>query len=422
MIQSRFKRALELSRVAAKVGFKELMSGDMPSRIEQAKILAESLTRLKGAALKAGQLLSLDLDDYFPPEAIQILSQLQNNVTEHPAVDIKKILKESLKPEVLRDLKNIESRPFAAASMGQVHRAQFLNQEIVLKVQYPGLEGAVEGDVQLLKKIFTAFCYLSGREMNLDFLFQEIEEVLTQELDYEKEAQSIAEFGDLFQNQQWQNVPVRAPTVIPELSHRQLLAMSYESGKTLKEWMEGRPSLADRERVGRSILELYIYEFFKWGLVQTDPNPGNFLVSSQPELRIVALDFGAVRRYSPEFRKGYVEILRSIRTASESEILAKVIDFGLLDPREDQEVKLLLIELLKWGFRPFESSEFDFSNDSFLKENSRLIRLLIQKSKYSAPPHQLIFLHRKLGGVFAILRKLQIQINLVEYWDQVMGK
>lgn len=426
LFNSRIKRTLELTKMAAKIGLKELTSGDIKSRIEQAKILTETLGNLRGAAMKAGQLLSLDLDDYFPPEAIQILSQLQNQVWESPELNIVQALNKELSPDQRDKIQKLEKKPFAAASMGQVYRAQVSDQPIVIKAQYPDLDKSINNDISGLRTIVSTLCLLTGRKMNLDHLFAEIEEVLLQEIDYEKEAQALSDFHKLFHDHPWKYVKFTTPLPLYELSTKKVLSLTYESGLTLKEWINSKPSKEKRERVARALLELYIMEFFVWGLVQTDPNPGNFLVRENPTLEIVALDFGASKRYPLEFRTNYVELLKATRDASPEVIVQKAVDFGLLDRRETQESKQIFVDLMQLGMSPFfdrtkKDGKFNFKDDSFLKENSRLSRLLMQSLKFSPPPHKLIFLHRKLGGIFALLRNLEVEIDLQEYWEKIVS-
>lgn len=421
---SRFKRTLELTKMAARIGMKELTSGDMQSRIEQAKIMTESLGQLRGAAMKAGQILSLDLDNYFPPEAIQILSRLQNQVWDSPELNLERLLRQELSPEQLGEIQDIQNRPFAAASMGQVYRARVGPRPIAIKAQYPHLEESIESDVATLKRFASALCMLTGRNMNLDALFTEIRDVLIQEVNYQNEAQSLGRFKTLFEGHHWKYAKVTAPTPLPHLSTRRILCLSYETGFTLKEWIETAPDREKRERIAKTLLELYVMEFFAWGFVQTDPNPANFLVRENPKLELVVLDYGASKNYPPEFRKGYLDLLKSIQDSPAEVVAQKALDFGLLDARETPEAKRLFTELMELGMSPFlnvpTGGKFNFEDDDFLKNSSRLSRELLQNLKYSPPPYKLIFLHRKLGGLFAILRKLQVELDLREYWEQIL--
>lgn len=423
LLNNRFQRAFELTKMAAQIGFKEITSGDVKSRIEQAKIITQSLSQLRGAAMKAGQLLSLDLEDYFPPEAIKILSQLQNSVKEMPEIDVRKILIRNLPSQKYQQVAQLTTTPFAAASMGQVYKAQIKTEgqekllPVVFKVLYPGLENAVESDVSLLKKAMWAFCKMSGRDMDLDPLFEEIEIVLKNEMDYVHEKNAYEKFYGLMQSKKWQYHNVKTPAVLADFSTEQFLCLTYESGPTLKAWMDSNPPQADREKMALTLLDLYMTEFFEWGYVQTDPNPGNFIV--QPD-GLVALDFGASKHYDLEFRRNYASLLKTIHTLDDKAIRTEALNFGLISEKESDEAFVIFIELLKLGVQPFlQESIFNFSDDTFLKENSRLSKELLQKLKYSPPPHQLIFLHRKLGGIYAILRKLKVEIDVNQFWSRI---
>lgn len=409
--------------MAAQIGLKEFTSGDVKSRIEQAKIITESLSQLRGAAMKAGQLLSLDLEDYFPPEAIKILSQLQNSVTEMPEIDVRKILINKLPAQKYQQVAQLTTTPFAAASMGQVYKAQIKieGQEkltpVVFKVLYPGLENAVESDVTLLKRAMWAFCKLTGRDMNLDPLFEEIEIVLKNEMDYVHEKNAYEKFHGLTKSKTWQYQNIKTPSVLPDFCTEHFLCLTFEPGLTLKAWMDSKPPKEDREKMALTLLDLYMTEFFEWGYVQTDPNPGNFLVQ---EDGLVALDFGASKHYDLAFRQGYSKLLKTIRTLDKEAIKKEAIAFGLISEKESDEAFATFTELLKAGIQPFlQNSFFNFSDDTFLKENSRLSKELLQKLKYSPPPHQLIFLHRKLGGIYAILRKLGVEIDVNQFWNRI---
>ena len=424
LLNNRFSRAMAITKMVAKLGIEQVKSGNLQSRIEQAKILTESLSQLKGAAMKAGQLLSLDLEDYFPPEAIQILSQLQNNIIDVPKIDIKKTLLDAFGKERFSQLSHIPPTPFAAASMGQVYKATLKHNEtqhpVAFKVLYPGVAESVSSDVALLKKAVWAFCVITGREMDLDPIFNEIESVLKTEVDYVQEKNSTVAFQKLFAQNTWKYLEIKSPHVYENFSTHNILCTSYEEGLTLKDWIDTNPSYDKKEKVALSLLELYTCEFFKWGLVQTDPNPSNFLIRDKEKLEIIALDFGASKTYSYEFRKTYIDLIKKIRSGKDEEVIQCAIDFGLVDPRESKETMEIFVRLLKHGMKPVnESKKFQFSDNTFMKENAAIARELLQKMKYSPPPHQLLFLHRKLGGVYGILKRLSVEIDVHEFWDKI---
>jgi aarF domain-containing kinase len=173
MSDSFLKRTFELTKLSVKVGLKELKSGDLKSRIEQAKMITETLSQLKGAAMKAGQMLSIELDDYFPPEAVQIISQLQNKGTEVKFSTVEATLKKELGVEKFKKLENIDQKPIASASIAQIHLAEYKGEKVVLKVQHPGVAKSINSDVALIKKVAQSLCVITNRKMNLNPLFAE---------------------------------------------------------------------------------------------------------------------------------------------------------------------------------------------------------------------------------------------------------
>ena len=257
MKSSTFSRSVELAKLAARVGVKELRSGNLKSRLEQAVLIANSLSRLKGAAMKAGQLLSLDLSDYFPPEAIEVLSQLQNAATAQPFAQIEAILNHELGTAKLSKIERLSANPIGIASIGQVHRAHYQGREIVLKVQYPGVSDSIDSDLKILKTIASTYCQMTGRQMKLESLFQEFQTILHQEVDYLCEANFQKEYASLIKKIDSQSgFKYHVPEVFDEISTAHVLAMNYESGLTLKSWIATKPEIANREALAHSVLEI----------------------------------------------------------------------------------------------------------------------------------------------------------------------
>ncbi|MGE5085068.1 MAG: ABC1 kinase family protein [Bacillota bacterium] len=427
MKSSAFSRSLELAKLAAKVGLKEVRSGNLSSRLDQAVIIAESLSKLKGAAMKAGQLLSLELTDYFPKEAIEILSKLQNSAHAVDFAIVEKTLRTELGPE-FKNLQNLSRTPLGIASIGQVHRATYQGQEIVLKVQYPGVAESIDSDIKILKTLAVAFCGLTGREMDLDPLFTEFRHLLGQEVDYLKEAEFQKEYKERVQSLSFaRGVRCAVPEVISELTTERVLAMSYESGLTLRQCIQQPLSSSKKEMMAHTFLDLYFSEFFHWALVQTDSNLANFLVrdsqTQNPEL--VLLDFGASRRYSAEFIRNYIRLLRVVAEGDFSDLKKHAIDFGLIDPRESHEAFVAFEDMLKTAIKPFFSAngsraDFDFSDQSHALNSQRVGRQLSERLKFSPPPHELVFLHRKLGGVYTVLKNLGVTLDVSPYWKMMI--
>ncbi len=198
--------------------------------------------------------------------------------------------------------------------------------------------------------------------------------------------------------------------------------MDYQSGELLRRWMLKETRQELRERLAHGVLNLYFHEFFEWGLVQTDPNQANFLIREEGEvLNLVLLDFGATRKYSREFIKNYVKLLEITGEGDKQKLRKQVIEFGLLDPRESDEAFESMQTVLTVAVKPFfRSAPFDFSDESHARNSQQSSRELASKLKYSPPPHDLVFLHRKLGGVYAVLKTLGVTIDVSPYWQKML--
>ena len=172
----------------------------------------------------------------------------------------------------------------------------------------------------------------------------------------------------------------------------------------------------------RAILDLYCREFFSWGLVQTDPNHGNFLM--RDDGRIVLLDFGATLEYDAQFRAEYVHLLRTVETKDVGATVQAGIDFRILDPREPEEPRRLFAEMLFNAMEPFEpgAQPFVFRDQGYAERARDIGRRFTRSLKFSPPPKKLIFLHRKLGGIFHLLRRLDVQLDLYPYWMRMVGQ
>jgi aarF domain-containing kinase len=430
-------RSLKLLGLAAKVsrqeikqtikeqfakGVDEIASGRLKSRIEQAKAIADNLSQLKGAAMKAGQLLSLDAADYFPPEAVEILSKLQGKAEPVDWSIVRRTLEVDLGEAKISELKGLSTVAAASASIGQVHKAQLNGRPVAVKIQYPGIAESIDSDLKILKTLASGMLTVTGRRIDLDELFEELTDVLHQEANYTAELEHMREYRRLLQD----HTDFVVPEPIDSHSTRRVLTMTWEEGLTLNDWLKSAPPQELRENVGKMLLDLYCREFFEWGFVQTDPNYGNFLVRTNPShggVKLVVLDFGATLRYTPEFRQQYMALLRVLATRDRSKIVDAFLEFGMIDARESAESRRLLADMMLVSLEPFEAHRqpFRFKDDDYARRTRDVQQAFAQSLKYSAPPRKILFLHRKLGGVFLFLKKLDVQIDVTPYWAQMVG-
>lgn len=431
--KSVFSRSVQLLNTASKIAgheltqklkesvsqnFDEYAPEKIKVRVQQAKILAESLSQLKGAAMKVGQLLSLDSSDILPKEVTEVLSQLQSKAEPTSFESVKSVLNAQLSKEQIATL-NIEETAHSAASIGQVHVAYRGHQKLALKVQYAGVRDSIHSDLAILKKVASAFLSVSGKNMNLQPLFAEFETVLVQETDYQRELNLMTEYREKIAQAGLEKHYI-VPQAIPELSTASVLTMSFEEGLPLREWIESNPTKEQREHIAHLILDLYCREFFDWGLVQTDPNYGNFLVRNNSQL--VLLDFGAAKNYEKAFVQDYCDVLIALNSKDDQAIIDRSIAFQLIDQRESADTKAQYLEFMKHSLEPFSEhlQPFHFANKDYAQKSLAIGRAFTNSLKYSAPPKHIMLLHRKLGGVFNIIRRMDVSINLTPYWQKML--
>ncbi|RYZ68772.1 MAG: AarF/ABC1/UbiB kinase family protein [Proteobacteria bacterium] len=297
----------------------------------------------------------------------------------------------------------------AAASIGQVHRAKFHGRDIVLKIQYPGVAQSIDSDMKILRTVVDRLTPLfHGKKIDYSGLFQELTEVFKHETNYLREAKFTTQFRAFIKD-----VPhLRVPEVIPELSTERVLALGFEAGESLTTALK-KPEFSEQVRLhyAKLFLDLYAREFLDWGVVQTDPNLGNFLIDLTTK-DLVLLDFGAVREYPLEFRRQYRLVILAAARADRADCMVQLEKIGLLDPRESEATRDALFELISESMRPFHTESFDFKNDPYAENMRKLGIAFVRQVKFTPPPRDLIFLHRKLGGIFQVVKRLEVTMDL----------
>jgi len=382
--------------------------------LSQVQFLVQELAHLKGAAMKLGQMLALEARDYFPEEICQILDQLQANASFLDYSHIHSILEADLKGRI-SDLHQISRQPIAAASIGQVHTAEFhQGHKVAIKVQYPGIRDSIHSDVKVLGSLLKTVAVLMRKQVDLNDLIEEFSEIFIQEADYEQEAR----LTQLYQEKALACPELIIPKIYTNYCSQRILTMSYEPGLRLHDWIQkDQPKAELRDFYGKLILDLYTREFCEWGLVQTDPNLGNF--HFRPKDRaLVLLDFGATKAYDFKFRRQYSKLIVATLKSDRKKVLEIGQEMGLISPQESREAQALFEELLFESMYPITMSEYDFGESDYPERMRNISRRFVKELKFSPPPRQLIFLHRKLSGIFYILRGLKVKLPLRSYTEK----
>lgn len=375
----------------------------------QAAEISRELGTLKGSAMKVGQLLSVFGEHFLPPQVNAVLKLLQ---ADSPSLDWS-CIEQHVKNELGSHFEEIEIEPkaFAAASIGQVHRATIraTGERIVLKIQYPGVERAIENDLRALKTILLfAPGALKGDRMNQ--LLQEVEEMLSRETDYRIEAANYTRVrAELSSDSRY-----LVPKVHETFSSARILALDYMTGERVDSETIRSLSQDRRNQIGQALLDLHLKELFCLGRVQTDAHIGNFLisVSSEPNRvpdRIVLLDFGAMREFSKDFLTAYAGLVRATFNESRPSVVEKGTELGFLKSCDSESVHREFYEFCRLVVEPFghDQESYCWKNNDLPKRLAEQLNRVIQARELRPPPREALFLDRKATGLFCLLSKLE---------------
>lgn len=286
--------------------------------------VAETLGEMKGAVMKVGQVAS-QVKDLLPEEFAKALEKLQKESPPMPFRVIRKQIIDELGAPPYELFREMDEEPFAAASIGQVHRAVLQDgREVVVKVQYPGVEESVESDLKHLKRILKLAGLLKVEEHVIDEIFAEIRNRLRDELDYEQEAENLRAFREFHAADEG----VVIPDVVAEFTRKRVLTLSNEPGDSLETVATSDAYPQDmRDLLGRRIFDIFGKQIFVHHAVHCDPHPGNF--AFRPDGSLVMYDFGAVKRLTPDITTAYRRITRAAYARDFDELDAALVDLGV---------------------------------------------------------------------------------------------
>ena len=411
---------IKTSVFAAKYAFSKVnqsaAKGDS-ALLGAAELWVSELDKLKGSLHKAGQLLSVFGEFFLPNEVTKVLEKLQAQSTPVEWSQIEKSLIRNIGSEALKELE-IDKIPFAAASMGQVYRAKYRGQDIVLKVQYPGIDKSIESDIQSLKLLFKITKILPDSDAFQE-IFHEIKSMLLRETDYNLERETM----ELMRSKLPDNGPWIIPKTYPELSSKRILAMEFISGVQINDPKLLELSQERRNLIASALLESLFDEIFIWRMIQSDAHPGNYLVQiSEVQDKLVLLDYGAMRKLPEKF----VSQFKKMSLAALNHDMTQVIECGkrleYLRSEDDELAEKTFFDICCKSLTGFmtenESSSVDGSiwskKDFHWHENQVVTHMAglasnaIFKAKMRPPPREAIFLDRKLAGIFSILSRLKV--------------
>ncbi len=384
-------------------------SGPITLSPERARRLTERLGRMRGAVMKFGQLLSMDGADILDPNVAEVMGALRQGADPMPLSQLDSVLRREWGRRWQERFTTFEFSPLAAASIGQVHRAQTADgRDLALKIQFPGVRESIDSDLDNLAFLLRHFDALP-EGVAVDPLLDEARRQLHQEADYLAEGRALQAYAAALGD----DPEIILPAVHPDLTSERILAMDFMSGEPIDHLADRINDQKARDRAATLLSRLSLRELFEFGLVQTDPNFSNFLYQRESD-RLVLLDFGATHSVA----QGWVEAYRRMgRAASKSDRGAledACRELGYLHPGATAEQREALLNLLEMTSEPLRHpGVFDFGASDLFERVYHRGRSMFFADRFSgAPAPETLFLHRKFMGTFLLCRKLRARVNI----------
>lgn len=395
----------------ASEGVSRLVNGERPSLKSllltpgNMQRLGSRLSEMRGAAMKIGQLLSMDSGEVLPPELARVLERLRQDAHPMPGAQLSRRLEAAWGKGWEGRFRRFGFTPVAAASIGQVHRAELRDGRVLaVKVQHPGVRESIDSDVDNVVALLGAFRLLP-EGMDIGPLLAEARRQLHGESDYRLEAAALGRFRERLGG----NPRFQVPEVVAELSGEEVLAMTFLEGEPVEGLEHGAAAI--REGVGSHLVELALQEVFQWGLVQTDPNFANYRYN-RAEGCIQLLDFGAVREYEPARRVALKALLGAALDGTDGDLEQAAATVGYLGEGDPALYRRAVVQLLRAATEPARHPEpYPFGTTDLARRMSERVLEMRLTSRYTRlPPTDVLFLHRKLGGLYLLLGRLRARV------------
>jgi predicted unusual protein kinase regulating ubiquinone biosynthesis (AarF/ABC1/UbiB family) len=395
--------AIEALRRAAGGG----SDGNLVLTESSARRLADTLAELRGAAMKLGQLLSLQGDDLLPPEIAALLGTLRSQARYMPRRQLHGVLAEELGGDWRERFANFDEDALAAASIGQVHAAQTVDgRDLALKVQYPGVAESIPGDVDGLGVVLKLSRVLPD-SVDVDGLLADLKRELALEADYVREAASSERYRALVAD----DPGVFVPRVHADLSTRRVLACDRVYALPIDDLRSPEHTQERRDALGSQLLRLVFRELFVFRFMQTDPNFANYLYDAKHG-RVALLDFGASREFAEHFTEAYRRLIVASVEGERSDVLEQGRLAGFLNGDETPGARTAfetLCDLVAEPLRP--GAPYDFAGSDLSRRVRDHGMGIMTRERMPHPPTESLFLHRKLAGSFLLCAHIGASVD-----------
>ncbi len=383
-----------------------------------AEDIYNTLSQLKGSALKVAQMLSMD-KNILPQEYSQKFTQAQYSAPPLSYPLVVKTFQKAFGKSPGEIFDTFSQSSVAAASIGQVHKATKGGQTFAVKVQYPGVAESIKSDLRMVKPFASTILQINQKE--LDHYVEEVETMLLSETDYALELRRSIELTQACAGIEG----VFFPKYFPEYSSDRILTMEWIDGQHLDEFLKTNPSQEIRNKIGQTLWDFYDHQFHNLKTIHADPHPGNFLL--QPDGRVGIIDFGCVKVVDPDFYEKYFRLLSPDILENQSELSALLHSFNFLQAddsdSEKQELTAIFTQMVKLLGRPFYSGEFDFSGEQYFFEVAEFGQAMAKNKimRDTSKPRgdrRALYVNRTFFGLYSMLNQIGAKISTRSIWYQ----
>lgn len=424
---SRLSRIGRLGSLAGRIagnvvsqGAGQLLKGEKPALSsllltpKNISNIADQLASMRGAAMKLGQLISMDAGDFLPEELAVILGRLRDDADPMPKDQLIVTLNQSWGEKWQDDLLYFSFAPIAAASIGQVHKVITMDgRMLAVKVQYPGVKKSIDSDVDNVATLIK-LTGLVPKSLDINPLLQEAKAQLHQEADYVREADMLNRYRALVESTDIPNKGSNAfviPQTFAPLTTSTVLAMDFIEAQDLDALINEPQDV--RDAVMTALMTLFFNEIFHFKLLQSDPNLANY--QFKPDTKeIVLLDFGATRDVPDAISAQYQALLNSAAANDRAMMQQAAFRIGLIDESHSQTQVDAVINI---GMEACEAirceGAYDFGqSDLIARLHEKGMALTMEHNFWHTPPVDALFIHRKLGGLFLLAKRLKAKVDM----------
>lgn len=401
--------------IAARVAG-ERMFGLRTDRAAHAEGLKAILGGLKGPLMKVAQFLST-VPDALPAEYAAKLSELQANAPPMGSAFVRRRMATEFGAHWRSRFARFDEDAAAAASLGQVHRAQlFDGTEVACKLQYPDMSSVVEADLRQIKLAMVIYQRMDNA-INHEEIYKELSERLREELDYRREAAQMRLYGRMLVSVS----DIRVPRPIEGYCTSRLLTMTWLEGRALQRYLAEKPSESGRNRIARALFCAWYVPFYRYGVIHGDPHLGNYQIALDG--RVNLLDFGVIRVFAPRFVRGVIELYEAMRDRDEEKAHHAYTIWGFTNITREKLAVLnewaafLYEPLLDDRVRPIQETY----DPQFGRAVAERVHAGLKRTGGVKPPREFVLMDRAAIGLGGVFLRLDARLNWARLFAELIA-